>query len=77
MYGEFKGFVLTASDYDLRLENRNAGAGVRITSDRPIAKIVYWSIRTVFSPEPYIDIDVEPGKTMNWTYTYDFYHVAK
>lgn len=77
VFGEFKGFGPTASDYDLRLENRKAGAGVRITSDRPIAKIVYWSIRTVFSPEPYIDIDVEPGKTMNWTYTYDFYDVAK
>ena len=76
VFGEFDGFGKTASDYDIRMENRKAGAGVRIRGDRPLAKVVFWSIRTVFCPEPYIDIDVEPGKRMQWTYTYDFYDIA-
>jgi hypothetical protein len=40
VYGEFEGFGPTAADYDLRLENRKAGAGVRIRGDRPLAKVV-------------------------------------
>ncbi len=73
VYGEFDGFGPAASDYDLRVENAKAGAGVRIRGDIPLAKVVYWSIRTVFSPEPYVNIEAEPGKTFRWTYTYDFY----
>lgn len=77
VFGEFAGFGATAADYDLRIENRKAGAGVRIRGDRPLAKIIYWSIRTVFSPEPYIDIQAAPGETMRWTYDYEFYDLPK
>lgn len=72
-FAEFAGFGKTASDYDFRLENRNAGAGVHITGDVPLSKLVYWSIRTVFSPEPYVDLDVAPGAETKWTYRYEFY----
>ncbi|HYZ85331.1 MAG TPA: hypothetical protein VE621_13055, partial [Bryobacteraceae bacterium] len=75
VYGEFKGFGSTASDYNVTLENREAGAGVRITGDKPLSKVVYWSIRTTFCPEPYVDIAVEPGKEQRWTYRYEFYNV--
>ena len=70
-YGEFAG----APTYDVRMENRKAKAGVHIRGDVPIAKLVYWSIRSTFCPEPYIDIAVEPGKKTRWTYTYDFYDI--
>lgn len=73
VFGEFSGQGPSAADYDIRVENRKARAGVRITGDRPLAKVVYWSIRSVFSPEPYIDVEAEPGKSARWTYTYDFY----
>jgi hypothetical protein len=76
VYKEFDGFGKTSSDYDLRLENRAAGAGVRITGDQPLSKMVFWSIRTVFSPEPYIDISVAPGREYKWKYTYDFYKLT-
>lgn len=59
--------------YDIKVENRAAGAGVRILGDRPIAKLVFWSIRTTACPEPYIDIRVEPGQKTSWKYTYQFY----
>jgi hypothetical protein len=68
-YAEFEG----DRAYDVRIENREAGAGVQIKGDRPIAKIVYWSIRSTLCPEPYIDVVVEPGKEATWTYVYRFY----
>ena len=73
VFGEFKGFGPHARDYSIRLENRAAGAGVHITGDHPVTKLVYWSIRTTFCPEAYVDLKVAPGKQVKWTYTYDFY----
>ncbi|MEZ5401104.1 MAG: hypothetical protein R2729_15640 [Bryobacteraceae bacterium] len=69
---EFKGFGPTAADYDILVENRDARAGVRIIGDRPLATLVYWSIRTVFSPEPYIELAADPGKSTRWEYRYEF-----
>lgn len=73
LYGEFTGFGKTASDYDFRLENKKAGAGVEIVGDRPLSKLVFWSIHTTFCPEAYIDIDAQPGRTFDWSYRYRFY----
>lgn len=77
VFGEFEGFGKTSADYDIHMENRKAGAGVHITGDQPLARLVYWSIRTVFSPEPYIHIEAEPGRKFAWKYTYRFYDLAK
>jgi len=70
---ELEGFGPSASDYDIRMENRKAGIGVHITGDQPIGKLVYWSIRTTFCPEPYINLRAEPGREAKWKYTYEFY----
>jgi hypothetical protein len=72
-FTELQGFGQTAADYDIRIENRIAGAGVRIVGDQPLAKVVFWSIRTTLCPEPYIKMRVEPGKESKWNITYDFY----
>ncbi|HXJ42970.1 MAG TPA: hypothetical protein VNH18_27060 [Bryobacteraceae bacterium] len=73
----FTGYSANASDYDFRIESKEAGAGMRVTGDKPLSRAMMWSIRTVVSVEPYIDVTVEPGKTMDWKYTYDFYTLAK
>jgi hypothetical protein len=70
---ELEGFGPTPSDYDIRVENRKAGAGVRQTSDRPIARMFFWSIRTTPCPEAYIGLKVEPGKETKWRINYEFY----
>lgn len=67
VFAEFAG-----GEYDIRAGNRKTGAGVHITADLPISKLVYWSIRTVFSPEPYVDLNIPPGGSKTWTYTYRF-----
>jgi hypothetical protein len=69
----FTGFGADAKDNDIRIENKKAGAGVHITGDRPLTRFGYWSIRTVVAPEPYIDLNIEPGQQFSWSYTYDYY----
>lgn len=70
---EINGFGETAKDYDMRIENRKSRAGVRITGDRPMEKINFWSIRTVACPEPYVHIKIEPGREFKWRIGYEFY----
>jgi hypothetical protein len=73
VYTELAGFGGSAKDFDIRVENRRTGAGVRVTGDRPLAKVVFWSMRNVLSPEPYIDMQIAPGAGFSWRLTYDFY----
>ncbi len=68
-----EGFSAGTSDYDIRVENRNTGAGVRQTGDHPISKMVLWSIRTTVCPEAYIDLKIAPGKEAAWRISYEFY----
>ena len=77
VFSELEGFGPTAKDFDIRVENRSTGAGVRIQGDQPISKIVFWSIRTTVCPEAYIDVSVPPGDEKRWTYRYTFYDVAR
>jgi len=67
------GYGSNPSDYDIRVENRKSGAGVRQTADRPISKINFWSIRSTVCPEAYIDMRIEPGREFTWTIHYEFY----
>jgi hypothetical protein len=77
VYTEMTGYGDAASDYDIRVENRKAGIGVRQTSDRPLSKLVFWSIRTTVCPEAYIDLKIEPGQQAKWTIRYEFYTLAQ
>lgn len=67
------GFGPNASDYDFTVTNTASGFGQRIRADQPIARINFWSIAATLGWEPYIAIDLKPGQTKRWTYTYDFY----
>jgi hypothetical protein len=77
VFTELEGFGTTAADYDFRIEHRKAGAGVHFTGDRPLSKVVFWSIRTTLCPEPYIDIRVAPGEETGWKIRYEFYTLVK
>lgn len=70
---QLEGFGATAKDYDIRVENRRTGAGVRITGNRPLARLPLWSIRSVLSIEPFVDVTTQPGQVTNWTLTYSYY----
>ena len=68
-----QGFGKEPKDYDVRVESRRTGAGFRVTSDRPPASIGFWSIRSVISVEPFVDVTTEPGRTTTWKYVYTYY----
>jgi hypothetical protein len=68
-----QGFSDSSKDYDIRVENRKVGAGVRITGDKPLANLNYWSIKTVLAIEPFIAMNIEPGGEFSWKFTYDYY----
>ena len=76
VYTVLTGYGNTAKDYDIRVENTAAHVGVRQTSDRPLAKLVFWSTRSTRStvcPEAYVDMSIAPGKEFTWRIVYDFY----
>lgn len=73
VFSELEGFGTTASDYGFEMENQATGAGVRVTGDRPLSKLVFWSALRTACPEPYIDASVEPGGRTSWRITYSFY----
>lgn len=66
------GFGPTPADYRIEIENRKVGAGMRITGNRPLSRLYLWSIRSVLSIEPYIDMTIAPGSSFDWKYTYDY-----
>lgn len=76
-YQSLQGFSSSATDYDIRVENHKTGAAVRITSDQPLSKLVFWSAFATVCPEPYIMIKVEPGKEVSWNIFYEFYTCEK
>jgi hypothetical protein len=67
------GYGDSAKDYDIKIENKNTGAGVRITSDQPISRLVFWSASTTVCPEPYIRIKINPGESFSWKILYHYY----
>jgi hypothetical protein len=75
VYFVIAGFGPTPRDYDIRIENREPGAGVHITADRPLSRAALWSIRAPLSFEPFIDMQIEPGAEFTWRIAYDFYKI--
>ena len=73
VYAVLHGYGDSPKDYDIRLENHITGAGVHITADRPLSKLVYWGSVHTLCPEPYIHVSVAPGETFGWTLRYEFY----
>ena len=73
VYFTAQGFSDQAKDYDLRIENRQLGVGLRITADRPLSRLAFWSIRAPLCPEPFISMDIQPGTEFTWRIQYDHY----
>jgi hypothetical protein len=71
--GDVKGFSNNLENYNIKVENLNTGAGVRITSDESISKLVFWASPTTVCPEPYTQIKVKPGEEYRWEIHYEYY----
>jgi hypothetical protein len=77
VYTSITGFGNNPEDYKVRIENSTVKAGMLITADRPVAKMGFWSIRSVIAVEPFIDIPVEPGSQLAWQYHYEYYTLPR
>ena len=70
-----QGFGSSPADYSIVIENKKAGAGLKITCDRPLSRESLWSIRSVIAMEPFVAISIEPGQQFDWKNTYLYYTV--
>lgn len=73
VFTELEGFGAEASDYGFEMEHHRTRAGVKVTGDRPLSRLIFWAAHRTACPEPYIDASVEPGRTRSWTISYEFY----
>jgi hypothetical protein len=46
---------------------------MKITADRPLAKLAFWSIRSVIAVEPFVAVSATPGSETTWKYEYQYY----
>lgn len=68
-----EGLDSDAEAYDIRIENTKSGAGVHITGNRPLLKLVYWASYTTACPEPYLQVHAPSRKTYAWDIDYEYY----
>ncbi len=73
MTTSLQGLSEKPADYDIRIENKKVGAGMRITGDRPLSNVALWSIRTTLSVEPFNAMTIPPAGEFTWKLTYDYY----
>jgi len=71
--GQLQGHNNSVADYDIRFEHAKTGAGVRVTCDRPLFRMVFWACDRAVSAEPFTELNIQPGETFTWNITYDFY----
>ena len=73
VFTELKGYGSTPKDYDIRVENSKEKIGAHIVGDKPLSKLIFWSIRTTLCPEAYVSMQIDPGHTSQWKISYTFY----
>lgn len=71
-----QGFSADPKDTEIVIENKKAGAGLKITGDRPLTRSFAWTIRTVLAVEPYNAINIEPGAEFTWKNQLDYYTLS-
>lgn len=69
------GFSDLPEDYRFSITNTKSGAGVSVSGDKGLEKIVYWANPRTYCAEPYIRIELNPGESMQWKYDYDFFTI--
>ncbi len=76
VFTPLQGFGAASKDYDIRIENRKVGAGMRIRGDRPLSSENFWSIRRVLAMEPFIAMTIDPGSEFTWKTSYEYYTLS-
>jgi hypothetical protein len=67
---ELAGLGGTARDNQATVENMATGASLHIKGDRPLTKYNVYVAQLAICPEPFIDIQLEPGRETAWSNEY-------
>jgi hypothetical protein len=70
---ELKGYSYHLKDHVIEVQNKKSGAGVRISMDEPVYRMVFWACHTTYCPENFIFISAEPGQTRTWVSDYTLF----
>jgi len=70
---ELSGFRNKSEDHQFTMRNKKTGAGVHVSMDRPLHRMVFWACRTTFCPENFIWISVAPGESFSWSLNYELF----
>ena len=70
---DLTGFSNAVSDNDFKITATKTGYGVRLRADKPVTRLLWWSVPSTMGIEPYMDIKLNPGEETHWTHTLDYY----
>ena len=68
-----EGYGEKVADHQVKVVNRESGAGVIFSVDKPLHRMVFWACETTLSPENFILISVKPGESDNWSSEYNLF----
>ncbi|GAE89127.1 hypothetical protein [Acetivibrio straminisolvens] len=71
-YCQIEGFESVRQHY-WELVYEPERVGIREYSEFEISKVAVWGTTHVVSPEIFINVDIAPGKTQEWTRRYEFF----
>ncbi len=67
------GFDPEKKGYHFTIENSKTGAGVKMTTNHKLLKMIFWACSTTSCPEPYMKLEIGPGEKAKWMNQYEFY----
>jgi len=74
-YCKLSGWENNVSDYNWELLHKPSGVGIREIGDFQVSRINLWGERHVISPEVFVNIELAPGQSQQWTRNYQFFYV--
>jgi hypothetical protein len=61
-----------AEDNRMSVVNHRTKASMTITTDQPLARLVFYSSGGVLAPEPFVKFSLPPGQSRQWSTSYRF-----
>jgi len=73
IFTEIDSLLGKVTDGDFSIENIETGVGFKVGGNRVPAKMNFWTAPRALCPEPFIDLNIEPGEGFDWDLEYAFF----
>jgi hypothetical protein len=70
LWAAFLGLAGTATENGATITNTRTGTGIAFQGDQPLVEYRFYAERTAVCPEPFIRIEVAPGREKSWETRY-------